>query len=353
MHRKLDKKIKIVIGVNSFTRGGTEKQLVEQLKVFDKNKFKFYLITLKQFKNKGNFYDLLPKHVETYKLDFKSFRDVSEWIALIKILKKIKPDIVMTSLFFSNTIFRMLKIFFKYRIISREHNVYTNKTRLKVLIDKLFSYLTFKIVAVSKTVAKFTANQEKINKNKFLVIHNGINLQEIKQFKEKYNKKNLKKELGFKQNDKIIINVARLIEQKNHKLLIDAFSEFSKIKDGYKLIIVGGGPRKEELEKQINDLGLKDKVFLLGERRNVFKFYIISEFFVLTSKKEGFPNVGIEAMAFGLPIISTKVGGMDECVKNYVNGFLVKSDARDICTRMLFLSNLNSKQLNLYKSQGC
>lgn len=138
------------------------------------------------------------------------------------------------------------------------------------------------------------------------------------------NKSDLKKKLGYFESDKVIINVARLAEQKNQKLLINSFAEFSKKYPEYKLVILGEGGLRGELEDMVTNLGIESKVSMPGTRFP-YPYYLISEFLILTSKIEGFATVGIEAMICGLPVVSTKTAGPDEYVVDGYNGFLTKS----------------------------
>ena len=103
-------------------------------------------------------------------------------------------------------------------------------------------------------------------------------------------------------NDFIFINVARFEPQKNHKLLINAFY---KANLDAKLYLIGDGYLREDLELKIKDLGLQDRVKLLGRQKNPYKFLSKADCFVFSSNYEGFPNVLLEALLCNLPIIST------------------------------------------------
>jgi len=98
------------------------------------------------------------------------------------------------------------------------------------------------------------------------------------------------------------INVGRLEPQKNHKLLIKAFKRANL---NAKLLIIGDGYLRKDLEVLIEELELKDKVKLLGRQKNPGKFLSKADVFVFSSNYEGFPNVLLEALACELPIIST------------------------------------------------
>ena len=102
-----------------------------------------------------------------------------------------------------------------------------------------------------------------------------------------------------------IVTCGRLTEQKNHKLLINAFAKVQKIYPYATLKIYGEGALREELQDQINTLDLNEKVFLMGATNNVAKALQTADLFVLSSDYEGMPNALMEAMAAGVPCVST------------------------------------------------
>lgn len=102
-----------------------------------------------------------------------------------------------------------------------------------------------------------------------------------------------------------IVTCGRLTEQKNHRLLIDAFAEVQKIHPYATLKIYGEGALREKLQNQIDSLNLNEKVFLMGATNDVAKVLQTADLFVLSSDYEGMPNALMEAMAAGVPCIST------------------------------------------------
>lgn len=102
-----------------------------------------------------------------------------------------------------------------------------------------------------------------------------------------------------------IVTCGRLAPQKNHKLLIDAFAEVAKLHPYARMKIYGEGSLRQSLKAQINELGLQKKVFLMGATNDVGKALQTADLFVLSSDYEGMPNALMEAMAAGVPCIST------------------------------------------------
>lgn len=120
-----------------------------------------------------------------------------------------------------------------------------------------------------------------------------------------------------------IVTTGRLTSQKNHKLLIQAYSLIANEIDE-DLVIYGDGELREELETLIAELGLQDRVFLPGATKNVPEVLSRAKLFVLSSDYEGMPNSLMEAMAMGLPCISTDCpcGGPRMIIENNVNGYM-------------------------------
>ena len=133
----------------------------------------------------------------------------------------------------------------------------------------------------------------------------------------------LRSEKYEKQN--IIINVGRLVKQKNQELLIKSFKKISDKYSKYTLKIFGDGPLKNKLQSLIEELELENKVFLCGISDNIKEELIKSKIFVLSSDYEGMPNALLEAMASGLACISTDCpcGGPKELIRNGENGILI------------------------------
>ena len=143
--------------------------------------------------------------------------------------------------------------------------------------------------------------------------------------------------------EKTIIAVGRLDQQKNHALLIRAFAECEEINQEYKLIIYGEGVLRPKLEELIRSLGMEKYIALPGNVPDVCERIRTASLYVLPSNFEGMPNTLIEAMALGLPCISTDcpIGGPSELIKNGINGILIsvgdkemlKEKMKEILTR--------------------
>jgi N-acetylgalactosamine-N,N'-diacetylbacillosaminyl-diphospho-undecaprenol 4-alpha-N-acetylgalactosaminyltransferase len=139
------------------------------------------------------------------------------------------------------------------------------------------------------------------------------------------------------------ITAGRLDSGKNHSLLIDVFAKLEE--KNTQLLILGEGVLRDNLEKQIVALGLEDRVFLMGFDNNPYKYFSKSDTFVFTSNYEGFPNVLVEALACGLPIVSTDCkSGPREILAPYTDvGFQCKGESVEVAEYGL-LTAIESQQ---------
>ena len=164
-------------------------------------------------------------------------------------------------------------------------------------------------------------------KRKSVVIHNSVNVPQ-----EQFPMPTVR--------EKKIVNVGRLHPQKNQKLLIEAFSKIASTFTEYSLDIYGDGALKDELQKQIDDLGLTERVHLNASRKDVWQCIYTASLFVLTSDYEGMPNALMEAMALGLPCIATdcRPGGARTLIENEENGYIVPlGDAEALAGKMKYM----------------
>ncbi|MDD4570326.1 MAG: glycosyltransferase family 4 protein, partial [Tepidanaerobacteraceae bacterium] len=150
------------------------------------------------------------------------------------------------------------------------------------------------------------------------IIHNGIDLSKFDNVLPI-----LRKELGLDSDIPVIGMVARLVPEKGYEYAINAFYQVLKVYSSARLVIVGDGPLKRHLKNICVKLGIKDKIFFLGYRRQVENIVADFDVFILPSISEGLGLALLEAMALRKPVVASEVGGIPEVVKNNINGLLV------------------------------
>jgi glycosyltransferase involved in cell wall biosynthesis len=190
------------------------------------------------------------------------------------------------------------------------------KVFLKKFYEKLivFNYSkSERIVAVSMGAKKTLIDKYCADKTKINVVYNGITKINVNQYKD------IKNDLGFSENDKVVLSVGRITQSKGVEEFCEVAKSFSKIKD-LKFVFVGGNI----CDEYSNNIKAKYSkwVTFTGVRSDILRFYKSSYIFLFLSHREACPNVVIESMYFKLPIIGWRVPGVSELVKDNHNGFI-------------------------------
>jgi glycosyltransferase involved in cell wall biosynthesis len=194
------------------------------------------------------------------------------------------------------------------------------------LYDKaLFALATDVVILVSNTIRQQVITNRLLPERKAIYIPNGINV--INSPPIKTNRIiELKQNLKIIPTNLVIGTVARLVWFKGLHTLISAMPDILKSHPNTTLIIIGDGPLRANLEKQVQDLELDQYVLFLGERNDAVAILPVLDIFVLPSVSEGMPITILEAMAAAKPVVASNVGGIPELVSDGVTGFLVPSD---------------------------
>ena len=156
--------------------------------------------------------------------------------------------------------------------------------------------------ACSRLAGEWMYGKKAVKEGKVTIINNAIDLKKFS-FDEKKRSK-FRDELGL-QDCFVIGHVGRFMKQKNHDFLVDIFAEISKKQENARLLLVGDGPLKTEIEDKVKAIGLEEKVIFTGVRSDVADLYNAMDVFVFPSLYEGLGMVAVEAQANGLPVISS------------------------------------------------
>ena len=171
-----------------------------------------------------------------------------------------------------------------------------------------------RIITVSKAIKGIISP---VTKSKIEVIYSSWRKASI----EKVEETNLRKELGVNQSTKLVGNIAALTDHKDYPTFIKTASYIINEHNNIHFIIAGEGELKETLEKKINDLGLKEKIHLLGFRKDVVEIMKTLDVFFMPSKMEGLGSILYTAFGCKIPVVSTNAGGIPELFKHKKTGF--------------------------------
>ena len=304
--------MKILHIINSLETAGAEKLLLDTIPRYRKLGLEVDLLLLWD--------NDLPFTIALKKLECcnifilnksQNKKNVYNPFAIFKIRKIIKSyDIAHIHVFPSQyfAVFANILNKGKTKLVLTEHNTLNGRIKKKFLkpIEK-FTYSKYeRIICITEQVKSIYQNYLKEFSHKFVTINNGVDLDKI--FEALPYKKS---DFGYLDNDKLLIMVARFSTQKDQDTVIKSLVN---LPENYKLLLVGDGERRIDLEKLITLLNLSDRVNLLGIRSDVYSLYKMCDFAVLSSHWEGFGLVAVEAMACGIPIIASNVDGLAQIV---------------------------------------
>ncbi len=171
--------------------------------------------------------------------------------------------------------------------------------------------------ACGKLAGIWMYGENLVNTGKVQIINNAIDLAKF-EFNE--NKRLFfRQQFNINHNDFIIGHVGRFVYVKNHEFLIDVFDKFHKVHNNSKLLLIGDGPLKKDIERKVISLGLSDSVIFGGMRNNVSDLYSVMDVLLLPSFSEGFGVVGLEAQANSLPIIVSDVVTKELFITNLIS----------------------------------
>lgn len=312
-------KIRILHIIETIASGGVEQTLLTLVNGLDKNRFEHKIIcTWFGGPIADQFLDLQieiiaigssnhPFHFSKHKIVYQT-------------IKKFNPHIVHGAVFEGMTLASISGWLTAVPvIILEETSDPQNRSKKANWLLKRFVSLSDKIMAISPPVENYLQNVTKIDSSKIAMIPNGVI---IPKFPESKLIELERQRLNIS-NDCIIIGfVGRLFN--DHKRVTDLIKALSLLAN-YKwvLLIIGEGPDSSLIEEKVQEFGLTESVKFLGFQSNTSLYYSLMDIFCISSSREGFGLVAAEAMLHSLPVIATKVGGLQDVVIDQETGFLV------------------------------
>lgn len=339
--------IKVLQVYPQFNLGGTEKVITTIFDNIDKTKYEFYFLAEK----KGSLDDIIIKKGGKF-IYINNDENYSD--KLYELFVKEKFDIIHTHT--SAAMGDVLKIAKKANIKKRIAHSHNSRTDLNKIFWVIKRYTTLKIennanifYACSKIASKWLFPR---NVNNTKIIYNSIDIEKYK-FNGEYKKNQIFDKLNINKNDKVIINVGRLVKQKNQKFIISVAEKMKSIDKSYKFIIIGEGNLKEELNRLIIEKKLEDNVFLLGAKNNVEEYLTNSDVFIFPSLHEGLGIVAIEAQCNGLSVLTSENIPLNADINENLFYQLNLKDDLDIwCNKLIELYNnklTEEKRKSIYK----
>ncbi|HXY35605.1 MAG TPA: glycosyltransferase [Planctomycetaceae bacterium] len=310
---------RIAFCITDLDPGGAERALVQIVTRLDRRRWAPHVFCLDAG---GVLVDQLrAAGIEVVCLGASRPRDFLVVWPLYRRLAALRPAILQTFLFHANVIGRLAGAAARVPVIVSGIRVAEKRSGLRLWIDRVTDRLVTRHVCVSRDVADFSIARGGLPREKICVIPNGVDLEkfanaaplDLTQF-------------GVPRGSRVLLFVGRLDPQKGPLSLLEAAGELFADHSDLHLVMVGDGPLAAELRGWTLARNLESRVHFTGRRENVAGLMRAADLFVLPSQWEGLPNVVLEAMAAGTPIVARGVEGIRDLLGDGKAGVVVPLD---------------------------
>ena len=319
--------VRLAVFIDSLTPGGgTENQFLLLLSAFDRERVQPFLLTLRQ--ESPALHELPAPGVNLAISRLFSPRGLLGLWRATRTLRRERSELALTLFRDSNLVGTLAARLAGVPVISSRRNLgrgYWHSPAQLWLLRRL-NALTAQFLANSQAVCAYTAESERVPRARITVIGNAI---DTTRFRPPTEEERLaaRRRWGLESGERAIACVANLRPVKDHRTLLAAFAQAHRQQENLRLLLAGSGPEKEALSQYATELGLDRHVRFLGSVADASAVLHACEAAVLSSVAESSPNAVIEALACGLPVAATAVGGVPELLADRPFGRLAPAAA--------------------------
>ncbi len=308
---------------NSLVRGGAEEHILTLLRGLDREAFR-PLLVCPPLLARALGADV-PGDVEVVPLALRRWTDLGAALALRAVLRARRVDVLHAHLFYASLFAAPVARLAGVPVVLETPHVREQWRRgwLKgrFVVDRLVGRLVDGYIAVSAANARYLVEEKRLPADKVVVIRNGCDLARFSP--DHPAPAGLRQALGFAEADPVLAVVGRLEPQKGHRVLLDALPAIRGRHPQVRLVCVGDGSLRGELEAAVQARGLADAVRFVGYRGDVAGWLALADVVVLPSLWEGLPLAAVEALAAGRAVVATAVDGTPEVVVDGQTGLTV------------------------------
>lgn len=298
------KKINILYTIWGTSFGGAEKFVLNVVKCLNKDKYNIVI-----FSDSDKIGPLKKEYEKAgAKVIISKYHRFKHPIKFIRQIKSVVADEGINIIHANddyNMIFSLVVKSKAIRYVAHSHSTkfFFTKSKIATFFARIIIPAIIRNKADVLVGCSNEAGDKLFSRKKYMVIPNGIEMNNFI-YSDK-NRNCTRKKMKIKNDEKVILNIGRMDNAKNQTALIDIFANYHAMNDNSKLLIIGNGPERKNIENKVSKLGLTKSVSILEPQKDICDYYNAADVFVMTSKFEGLPMVLIEAQANGLPVVAS------------------------------------------------
>lgn len=360
--------------LNSFIYGGTERQVTELLKRINLERFELHLGVLKYegtlYEQLADRFPVVPEYRLTSFYDANAFR---QYRRLREMLIRERIDLIHAHDFYSSTLGLIAGRLAGVRVLVSQRHLTLSGRRVHEWGQRLINRLGDRVLVNSEAIRERILATSNVPCEKIVVIRNGLITSEDESSlvgviggnghphsakavagngDTPTPREEICRELELGPDAKLVGMVGRLEYVKGHRFFVEAAAQVARKHPNAHFLLVGDGQLQDEIERQAARLGIADRLHLLGYRPDASRVVSAFDLSVLTSLHEGMPNTVLEAMAAGVPVIGTAVGGTKEVIKDGETGYLVPPADPDALARRISWALAHEEEMEKIAARG-
>ncbi len=319
-------RIRVVLFITELALGGTPRR-VQALAKGLKGSERFEPRVLSILPGGGVADAIRTEGIPVETLGVRSKADLGAAIRLWRYLRRVGPDILHAFNFHANLLAKVVgkRLARIPVVIVSDASVELAKPQIRVLWDRWTArwadahYVNAK--AIRETISR--RDRERVPPDRIWMVPTGV---DTEAFARRIADKDTRPDEGIKPGEKVMVSVGRLDKYKGQDFLLQALHLATKSGRPYRLILVGDGPRRQELEDMAKSLGIRDRVIFKGAQEDVRQYLALADLFVLASTEEGLPGSALESMSMKTTCLVTPTGGVTEAILDGKTGYVAQRD---------------------------
>jgi glycosyltransferase involved in cell wall biosynthesis len=319
---------RVLLVISNLEYGGAQRQIVELANNMDPARYEMHICSLSDYTPLQQDLHGADKRLHIIKKRWKF--DASVVPKLSKLAQKLNIDIIHSFLFDAEIASRLAGLLAKIpAVIGSERNSHYHLKNRQILAYRVTRRAVDIIIANSTAGATFNAKIQGLNMSYYRVVHNGVN---TTRFYPRNDRNCIKQSLGISQDEQLVGMFASFKVQKNHPLAFAAMKQVFQHVPEARFVMIGeelykgmhGSDKyRQDMDRLVDEMGIRSRCYFLGNRDDVEKLYCACDVTILPSLFEGTPNVLLESMACGVPVVATDVADNAKIVIEGKTGFLV------------------------------